>query len=314
MKAWHVLLIVAGVAVLAVMVAGMWFGHRLVSTALARPHLERGYARMAADDIDGAVEAFTRAIELDADHGRAYNARGQALAERGDYEAALEDFERVNELAPSEPAAHHNGALVHWRLGQYDEAVRGYSEAIRLRPHYAGSYLWRGVAWRKVGDDDRAVADFTRAVELEPALLVAYHERAVAFEMTGRYGRALQDLTHVVEAFDSPPEGPGETDRKLLRTSLNNRAWILATCPDPALRDGNQAVEDATRACELADWQEEDFLDTLAAACAEAGDFDAAVRWQTKALKRVSDWEKDDFRGRLELYRAGKPYRQPPGE
>ena len=51
-------------------------------------------------------------------------------------------------------------------------------------------------------------------------------------------------------------------------------------------------------------------IDTLAAAYAEAGDFDAAVKWQSRAIELAGDpKEKDDDRTRLELDRAKKPYR-----
>ena len=65
----------------------------------------------------------------------------------------------------------------------------------------------------------------------------------------------------------------------------------------------------------MTDWKVADDLDTLAAACAEAGDFDAAVKWQEKALGLLA---KDDernrevFEARLTLYRAKKPYREGP--
>ena len=95
----------------------------------------------------------------------------------------------------------------------------------------------------------------------------------------------------------------------------NTLAWLLATCPEDRFRDGKKAVAAATRACELTRWKNAEVLDTLAAADAEAGDFDAAVKWQLKALGLMG---KDDEPGRkamdarLVLYRAKKPYREQP--
>ena len=91
----------------------------------------------------------------------------------------------------------------------------------------------------------------------------------------------------------------------------NARAWLRATCPDPKYRDGKQAVESATRACELSTWKSPGELDTLAAAYAEAGDFDAAVKWEEEALKMHTDEEhRSGYRARLALYRARTPYRE----
>jgi tetratricopeptide (TPR) repeat protein len=95
-------------------------------------------------------------------------------------------------------------------------------------------------------------------------------------------------------------------------SALNGLAWVLASCPDASLRDGKMAVELATRACELNKWTGASFLDTLAAAYAETGDYTAAVRWQREAIAKLSpeDPTRSEFSDRLQLYGSNKPYRE----
>ncbi len=91
--------------------------------------------------------------------------------------------------------------------------------------------------------------------------------------------------------------------------ACNNIAWALATNQNTKLRDGEIAVEFATKACELTEWKNASFIDTLAAACAESSDFDAAVKWQTKAIELSSnEKEKEDLGARLKLYQDKQPF------
>ena len=91
--------------------------------------------------------------------------------------------------------------------------------------------------------------------------------------------------------------------------ALNGRAWLRATCPDETYRDGAKAIEDATKACELTGWNDLYCLDTLAAAFAEAGQFDKAVECQEKAIELAPDDEKEDLGTRHKLYQERQPYR-----
>ena len=81
--------------------------------------------------------------------------------------------------------------------------------------------------------------------------------------------------------------------------------------PDPAFRNGERAVENARKACDLTAWTKWYLLDTLAAAYAENGDFENAVEWETNAVELTPNEEyKQIGRERLSLYEHKKPYRE----
>jgi tetratricopeptide (TPR) repeat protein len=98
-------------------------------------------------------------------------------------------------------------------------------------------------------------------------------------------------------------------DERQLANDLNTLAWYLAVHPRKEARNGIKAVEYATEACRLTNWQNGQWIDTLAAAYAEAGQFEEAIKWQNEAIKLIGDAEAG-LQERLKLYESGKPYHE----
>jgi hypothetical protein len=119
-----------------------------------------------------------------------------------------------------------------------------------------------------------------------------------------RRGRVEEALVHLDEIVRLAPDDAG---------AYNNRAMIRATTSVPKYRDGRRAVEDATHACTLTGWTNPSYLDTCAAAYAEAGDFEKATTFQTRAIERLDDGVlREEFQSRLARYQARQPYREAP--
>jgi tetratricopeptide (TPR) repeat protein len=183
--------------------------------------------------------------------------------------------------------------------GHTAEGLKDYAEAIRLRPDAASWYSNRGLIHLDAKQVDDAIADFTSAIDLVETSEVPYRNRAMAYSKKQEWAKAAADYEKVVELSPDSPVGQ------------NGLAWLLSTAPDDKVRDGKRAVEHARRACELTEYKNGGYLDTLAAAYAEAGEFDKAVEWQQKALKAgdIPIKDLDAARKRLELFKAKKPYR-----
>jgi tetratricopeptide (TPR) repeat protein len=154
-----------------------------------------------------------------------------------------------------------------------------------------------GLVLYKQGKLEEAAARYAEALRINPEFPAAHNNLAVLLFQRGKPEEAA---AHYAEALRSEPDHAG---------ALNNLAMMLAACPEAKYRNGKRAVEFATRACELADWTNPSFVDTLAAAYAEAGDFEAAVASQNRAIGLLlDDRELDDYRSRLTLYQAKKTF------
>jgi tetratricopeptide (TPR) repeat protein len=93
--------------------------------------------------------------------------------------------------------------------------------------------------------------------------------------------------------------------------ALDGTAWILAAAHDDKLRDGKRAVEFATEACQLTRYNVPNYIATLAAAYAEAGDFRKAVEWSQTAIEVAGKDSEDGkwYAYRMENYLTGRPWR-----
>jgi tetratricopeptide (TPR) repeat protein len=96
-----------------------------------------------------------------------------------------------------------------------------------------------------------------------------------------------------------------------LPSAQNGFAWMLATSTNASLRNSPLAVTFAEKAVTATRRSDASFLDTLATAYAEAGDFEKAVSIQNEAVALLKDTaSKQDYTSRLRLYEAKTPYRE----
>lgn len=188
------------------------------------------------------------------------------------------------------------------RKGDLVGARRMYDAAIRTDPKFYLAIFSRGEISMREHKYDAAIQDFDTALNLDHGFFLAAIKRGQAHSQLGHYAKALADYDRILSL--QPMEGARGLTKGL-------RAWLRATCPDPAFRNGKQAVDDAKSACSICSWRDWDTIDTLAAAYAEAGDFDSAVKFEQRAISKAgSGTNVEGARARLALYQQHRPYRE----
>jgi tetratricopeptide (TPR) repeat protein len=186
------------------------------------------------------------------------------------------------------------------KKGDIDGAIRLYSAAVKADPSMYVAIYERGSLYMRQHKYEQAIADFDAALRVSPSFILAAIDRGVAEQHLGKYAQALHEFDCII----------GLQPRYHAKAlALSDRAWLLATCPEGKFRNGKQAVADAEMACRIDAWDNWDYIDTLAAAYAEAGDFPKAIKFEEKAIHKVRDPEdRKDLQERLALYQMQRPF------
>ncbi len=241
---------------------------------------------------------FRRALQIDDRNSVAHASLGMALHLEGDTEEALYHYQEALRLNPCDGRAlNHLGILLASRH-ELGKAIECFRRAVACEPSLlkARKNLARG--YLDAGDRRAALAEFDKILGFEPGNANLRFDRAGVLLALGDYAQAASELKRVVEINPDHAE------------ANNNLAWILATEPDPRAREAEAAMAHARRAAELSRFENPHMLDTLAVACAAAGDYAAAGSWAERALRLIPAGEEAALRARigdhLKAFREGQ--------
>ena len=330
--------------------------------------LNRGQAEAAVYDPEKAIADYTGAILLDPKMTDAFLLRADAHSKRKDgLAAAAEDYTAALAIKPDKPnkETRLHRADIYRRMHDYEKAVADYTELLRAEPNDAALYTFRAETYGGMKQWEKAIADYTEVLRIHPGDYQAYRSRGGAYYEISKFDNVIADMSAAIALLEKPAQGnTGDADMMancyVLRgdsyaykgiydkaladfdaamattgfgtfDAMDAKAWLLATCPKNEFRDGKKALELATKSSGL--WKDGYHLDTLAAAEAETGNFDEAIKVENNALKALQEQKadalqhKDDpdyqegryledaerqlkvFAARLPFYEQKKPFR-----
>ena len=188
---------------------------------------------------------------------------------------AILDFKKaLNSEPDNTPWADHSRAYndlgyAYLREGQITNAVANFEKAVAIRPQYPEAYYNLGCAFLNHNQPDVAVDCFQRALALDSSVAEIHYKLANALMQLGQQAKAIAEYSQALRLRPDMDE------------AANNLAWLLATSPDPSLRNGAKALTLARQASEHSHDQNPVVLGTLAAAYAAEGKLsDAAAAAQ----------------------------------
>jgi tetratricopeptide (TPR) repeat protein len=192
------------------------------------------------------------------------------------------------------------------RIGEFAEAAGELSAAVRINPSDLELSQHLGVTLYQLNETERAIGVLRQVVDKNPQNATAWYFLGNAELESGRFTQAIESYRKATAAAPN------------LLDAHNNLAWIMSVHPDKQFRSGEEALGIAKRLCEATRFQEARFLDTLAVAYAERGDFEAAVETAKKAIEVAGQATRNDaaavaikpIQDRLKLFENREAYRE----
>lgn len=256
--------------------------------------------KVASAELDVlALADFEDAIRLDESQWKPWLNRGVSYGVLGRHAEAVSDFTRVIELKPEEADGWYNRAEVLVELGRFEEAIADYHEVLLLATDDISALIGRSIAHFRSGNSAAALQDMDAAIQMDDTGPTVFIQRADMLQSLGRWEEAAADLRRAITV------GPDSA------LTYRATAWLMATCPEARYRDEQLALQAAHRAVNLVGRESWQLLDTLAAAHANAGQYDEAVQAVAQALGLAPPQHKDEVRARASRYSAQQPYRSP---
>jgi len=187
--------------------------------------------------------------------------------------------------------------------GKSEEAGQHFAEAARIWPNNVPAQFNLALVLVELGRRDEAIEYCQAALKIQPRDPKIHYLLGYTLSSQGRWAESIAEYKAVLQI-----------DPNHL-FALNDLAWLLATAPDSRFRNGPEAVELAEKACRLSNEQVTIYLGTLAAAYAEAGRFEDAVKTAQKAVALATAANNQGLvkknRELLELYQQRKAYHEP---
>lgn len=207
-------------------------------------------------------------------------------------------FEHALSATERNYVAHNNLGMEYTASGRLEDAADQFEAALQIQPQLATALYNLGFLHVRQGDLQAAARRFEQTLQVQPDHGEAQNNLGRILEIRGDHAGAIAYYRAALRSPSSPA------------VAARNLAWILATSPDLALRDGTEALRWA-RIYAANDPQSMESWTTLAAASAEAGRFAEAVEFQERAAAQAPETRRAEILVHLDEYRAGRRYAQP---
>lgn len=237
-----------------------------------------------------ALALWNDAVAKSPQSARALTNRGNVYLSRGRLAEAIRDFDRALEMQSGLVAARIARGCAANQQRRYREAADDLWTVVETAPNdelRVVALRNHGVSMAALGKTAEALDDYTRALRLSTEEVDSLFNRGNLRRRQGQWSLAREDYAECIRRSPRHAE------------AHNNLANLLALCAEPDVCDPALAVTHARRACELRDWRDWNFLETLSTAYRAAGDGAQAAKWLAQAAALAPQDQRPALREKL---------------
>ncbi len=305
------------------------------------PLCVRAQLKTIKEDIEDAIDDTSLALKVDPRNLQALMIRASLYSGEEKLDEAMDDVTEALKIRTTEGGLRLRG-IIQIQKGEFKKAIQDFQILALEDPSDQFYQRQLGMLYNADDEPTKAIRIFNRLLKENadqswegqpaPQQLTLMRRRMSALRGRGdarlskaQHEGAIKDYEQVLELADLIRSA--ETEQGLETSEaddgvLNNLAWVLATTPEDDLRDGERAIELATKAAEMSNFEKPHILSTLASGYAETGDFDKAIEWIDKAIevnqskaekstdKTETDEQQESLEDELESYKQKKPWRE----
>lgn len=228
----------------------------------------RGIAKYNLDDLLGADQDFTRAVELNPVYTGAFYYRAITRSRLGNYDDALNDFKQTIELRPDLPDPYYSRGVTRLLNQQFEAAIADFDLFIRFEKRHVAAYINRGISYLNLKDTTKAYENFELAIRTNREEPEAYNRRGGLLMAQERYAEACEDFNRAIECdstflpaffnralvndqLDRPMLSISDLDHVIKLDSMSTIGYFNRALIRSDIGDYNRALEDFNTVAKL---------------------------------------------------------------
>ena len=164
----------------------------------AEAHNSMGLSLQCQGDLEGAIESYKTAIKIIPHYGDAFYNIGNAMKDKGDQNGAIKSYKRAININPHDVEAYNSMGDVLQHQGKLEEALKAYKSALSIKPDYADPYNNMGNALKEQGKLEEAIVAYNKAIAIKPHYAEVYNNMGNALKDQGKPEGALKALNKAI--------------------------------------------------------------------------------------------------------------------